>query len=319
MSRAHYFRQLASRCNQIAGEVSDRDGFVSIHRLVERFGVSVLIRPLLVEAMLASTERIGDGRDSENGHRWCLMLDRETHAVKESEITHERFGSPLPARFRNTVAHELAHSLAFRPTEFGVQFPRQFTSEKSKQEFVQSIERETEKLSPLLLLTEAMLDRVFPPNEDRASIQELCITMRSAGASRYVFVNRLNLLDFVDELRLKSRRSMTNFAIGMGEWLPKGEVIFKEWPFFSNFEGGKVPGFLFQLQKRIPLNVKSVFVDSTFHLCGGSSDSTECVVLGGTPRNPGILSLPIRCSVEVGPRNVGSNFLFIIQSLGRPD
>lgn len=309
------FRQLASRCNHIAGEISDRDGFVSVQRLVERFGARLLVRPLLVEAMLASSEERLDGQCSAPRHQWCLLLDRETHDVNDLEIAGERFGFPLSARLRNTVAHELAHSISFRPTEFGVVFPKKFASKKTKQEFVRSVERETKKLSPLLLLPDLLLDRVFHPDKDTVSVQELCASMRSAGVSRYVFVNRLNLLELVDTKHLRSRRCMTNLAIGIGEWLSECEASFKEWPLFSNFEGGKVPSFLFQLQRDIPLAAKTVFPDPAFHLCGGSSDNMKCVVPAGTPRNPGVLKLPIRCSVEVGSRRVGSEFLFVIQSL----
>ena len=315
MGSSKYFQQLANRCNVIANEIKDSDGFVSVARLVERFKARLLVRPLLVEGMLASSEALPNDAGGEARHQWCLLLDRETHDVSENEIAGEAFGSPLSARLRNTVAHELAHSLAFRSTEFGVVLPRRFTSDKTRKEFVESIERDTEKLSPLLLLSDAMLDRMFLPDKDRVSIQELCDAMRAAGVSRYVFVNRLNLLDLVDPHRIKSRPSLTNFAVGIGAWVSGNEATLNSWPLYSNFHGGRVPGFVFQLQKRVPLAANNVFSDSKFHLCGGLSNSTECVVPAGTPRNPSTINLPVRCSVEVGSRKAGSEFLFIIQSL----
>jgi hypothetical protein len=315
MSPAPYLKQLATRCSHIAGEIADDDGFVSVRGLTERFGASLLVRPLLVEGMLASTEQASDGLDGKSRHRWCLLLDRETHDVGSREIAEERFGFPLSSRMRNTVAHELAHSLAFRPTEFGVEFPRQFSSQKTKQEFVEAIERETEKLSPLLLMPDALLDRIFSTEKDALSIQELCAVMRNAGVSRYVFVNRVNLLKLVDPKRIHSRDCLSNIAIGIGEWSSDREAILKAWPLFTNFEGGKVPGFLFQLQRRIPVAAKSLFTDPAFGLCAGDSDTTELKVPAGTPRNPTTVTLPIRFTVETVPRKFGSEFLYVVQSL----
>ena len=317
MSPALYLRQLATRCNHIAREISDADGFVSVRRLVERFGATLIIRPLLVEGMLASSEQSSESMNYENCHQWCILLDRETHEVGDREITAERFGSPLSARMRNTVAHELAHSLAFRSTEFGVEFPRNFTSQKSKQAFVEKIERETEKLSPLLLLTDTLLDRLFSTEKELVSVQDLCSVIRNAGVSRYVFVNRVQLLTMVDPKRLRSRRCLSNIAIGIGQWTSESNANLKVWPLFSNFEGGKVPGFLFKLQLRISLAANSIFADPAFHLCGGDLNTTDLEVPAGTPRNPATLKLPIRFAVETVPRKNGNEFLFLVQSLKR--
>jgi hypothetical protein len=315
MSPAIYLKQLATRCSHIAGEIADDDGFISVRGLTERFGASLLVRPLLVEGMLASTEQASEGPDGANRHRWCLLLDRETHDVGMREIAEERFGLPLSARMRNTVAHELAHSLAFRSTEFGVEFPRQFSSQKTKQEFVEAIERETEKLSPLLLIPDTLLDRIFSTAKKFLAIQELCDAMRNAGVSRYVFVNRVNLLKLVDPKRIHSRDCLSNVAIGIGEWISEREASLKVWPLFTNFEGGKVPGFLFQLQRRIPVAAKTLFTDPAFQLCAGDLDTTELEVSAGTPRNPTTVALPIRFTVEMVPRKCGNEFLYLVQSL----
>jgi hypothetical protein len=264
--------------------------------------------------MLASGEQASDRLQAGKRHRWCLLLDCETHDVSDHDIAAERFGAPLSPRMRNTVAHELAHSLAFRPTEFGVEFPRHFNSQQSKQQFVNAIEKQTEMLSPLLLLPDALLDRVFSPEKETVSIRELCAAMHGAGVSRYVFVNRFSLLKLVDPKRLRARSCLSNFAIGIGEWISERDANLKIWPLFSNFEGGKVPGFLFQLQRRIPLVTKSLFSDPSFQLCGGDCDTTEVTVPAGTPHNPDSFRLPIRFAVEIGQRNCGAEFLFLVHS-----
>jgi hypothetical protein len=303
-------RQLASRCSQIAADVSDYDGFVSIDRLVNRFGAKLLVRPLLVEGMLVSTDDEASGA----GHQWCLLLDRETYDVKDADIANERLGAPLPARLRNTVAHELAHAMAFRPTEFGVEFPNELMLRNGKRDFVAMVERQTEKLSPLLLLPDDFLARTFTDGIETVSIQALSEIMRSAGVSRYVFINRLNSLSLSDKNRLSSRQCLTGLGIGIGEWKPEQNCSLKGWPFFSHFEGGKVPGFVFQLQRGIAVPANDIFHDESFYLCGGASDTTECVITGGTPKNPDSVKLSIRCAVEIVQRRPDSEFLFLIQA-----
>jgi hypothetical protein len=314
MSSVKYLRQLGDRCINIADAVSDSDGFVSVRGLLENFGAKLLVRPLLVEGMLASSELGTQDSGGGGSHQWFLLLDRETHDVSDQEIANERFRSPLSVRFRNTVAHELAHSLAFRSTEFGIELPKRFGSEKSNREFVASIEKETEKLSPLLLLPDRLLDRLFSPTKQKVSVEEICATMRSVGVSRYVFINRLNWLPISDATRIVSRACLNNLAIGIGEWLSEREAAFKGWPFYSRFDGGKVPSFIFQLQKREAVATASIFSAPSFLLCGGSENSVELTVSAGTPKNSNVLKLPIVCSVECVPRKAGSEFLFIIQS-----
>jgi hypothetical protein len=117
-----------------------------------------------------------------------------------------------------------------------------------------------------------------------------------------------------DEKRLRvHRQSLRNTAIGIGEWKSGDEAILKDFPLYSFFDGGKVPSFIFQLQKRIELSTKKVFKDVDFILNGGKRNYTECMVSAGTPTTPDSIQLPIRCSVEVGARKVGSHFMFIIQ------
>jgi hypothetical protein len=314
MPRSKYFQQLAFCCNHIASEISDNNGFVSVKKLVDRFGAKVFVRPLLVEGMLASSETCEKNKETGN-HQWSLIIDSETHDVKEDDLANEKFGSPLSARFRNTVAHELAHSLAFRPTEFGMEFPKRFSSEKNKREFVEQIEKETEALSPLLLIPDIQLDKLFSHKKERITIEELCEFRKSSGISRSLVVNRLNLLGVSDEMRLKAHRpSLRNLAVGIGEWKAKGDAVLKNFPLYSIYDGGRAPGFIYQLQKGAGVSAKSIFSDSEFILCGGSQNTIECSVGAGTPKHPTLFKLPIRCAVERNFPKTGAEFLFIVQS-----
>lgn len=315
MSSSQYFKQLAQCCIRIASEIADNNGFVSVQNLVKRFKAKLFIRPLLVEGMLASGSETN--KNDGNGHEWLLFIDSETSGVNSNDIEEERFGSPLPARLRNTVAHELAHSLAFRQTEFGVEFPKRSMSVKSRHEFVRTIEKETEKLSPFLLIPDNSLDRLFAPKKESITIQELTEFRNAIGVSRSVFINRLNLLSVSDEKRLRAyRQSLHNIAIGLGEWKSDSEAFLKDFPLYSRFDGGRVPSFIFQLQRRIEISAKALFKDVEFVLCGGKRNYTECMVSAGTPNTPNSIQLPIRCAIEDGTRKAGTKFLFTIQLMG---
>src|SRR5688500_12181998 len=139
MTAPAYLRQLAKKCNHISSELSDESGFVGLKRLVARFDAELLVRPLLVEAMLSSTESASTHAGTGRRHRWCVLLDKETYDLKSLALSHESSGAPLPPRLRNTVAHELAHSLAFRATEFGVELPKKRNPTKNKRDFVDLI------------------------------------------------------------------------------------------------------------------------------------------------------------------------------------
>jgi hypothetical protein len=317
MASLSHLKHFAKRCSHIASAVSDSNGFIPVRRLLKKFDTQLLIRPLLVEGMIASTESEGgEDRESNGKHQWSLLVDIETYPLDANDVERESVCSPLPARFRNTVAHELAHSLAFRATEFGIEFPK-CSPGKSRREYVQQIERDTERLSPLLLVSDNSLEQFFSPQKEIIDAQELALFQRSLGVSRHVFVNRLNLLDVLDEKRLKtSRNGLRNIAIGVGEWNGLGEALLRVSPLYSFFDGAKVPNIVFQLQRRIDILVKSLFFDAGFLLFGGTQTIIEFEIPAGTPTNPRLITLPVRLSVEdVHPKS-GGNFLFVLQSIG---
>ncbi len=106
--------ELAAICNAVGEACSDEHGFVAVRSLLSRFKAELILRPLLVEAMIASVEL------HDSSARWAVLVDSERYPLDTGAIQRESLGSPLPARFRFTVAHELAHAVAFRPSEFGV-------------------------------------------------------------------------------------------------------------------------------------------------------------------------------------------------------
>src|SRR5438552_4876718 len=115
MPAAQNLGPLFQACTDIANQVADNDGFVSIRRLLDRFRTNLRMRPLLVEGMIGSTH-------SANGQppQWTVLADSERYPDVGPSLDKECAAEPLTAQFRFTVAHELAHSLAFRTSECGV-------------------------------------------------------------------------------------------------------------------------------------------------------------------------------------------------------
>ncbi len=222
--------------------------------------------------------------------------------------------NPLPARMRNTIAHELVHSLAFRSTEFGVELTRFDESQKSRRALIAAIERETEKLSPFLLISESSLDAQLVGCEENLHVDVFENAMRNMGVSRYVLVNRLNLLKTVDNRGLLKRRALRNTAVGIGEWLSTGEACLKDWPIFLNFDRNIVPEFLIKLCKGKLVALDGVFTDPSFCLRGGDIHHGTMLLRGGTLRAPRAEEMRVSCSVESCTRREHSTFLFLVRS-----
>src|SRR5947209_2876691 len=116
MLPAKDLQSIADACVTISNELGEPSGFIPVRKLLERFDVGWDIRSLLVEGMLVSIPVKPGARAG-----LAVLLDSETFdEVTLKDLALEAEVRPLPARFRATVAHELLHSLAFRPTHFGV-------------------------------------------------------------------------------------------------------------------------------------------------------------------------------------------------------
>jgi len=93
MLSAQEIAQFTEVCTRIGDEVADESGFVRIRDLLNRFHASVIVRPLLVEGMLASIhERPGSPPQSQ---RWAVLIDSETYRISEADIANESSSRPL--------------------------------------------------------------------------------------------------------------------------------------------------------------------------------------------------------------------------------
>lgn len=315
LSRTDIVR-FAATCRAIGNEVSDDFGFVPVRNLLSRFSAQLLIRPLLVEGMLASVE--DSGRNGSN-HRWAVLIDSETYRISELHVDQETHERPLPSRLRNTIAHELVHSLAFRPAEFGIRLRiRNATAKINANVLVAAIERETEKLSPLLLWSEKALAGLLARKREQLSLEDLTEVRASMGISRHVLINRLRLLSPTDSKDFRHHIGLRNLAIGMAEWTENGSAVLRSWPVFFNFDKNHVPSFLLRVARQDRLPAKEIFTDESFAMCGGSSNTLEFMVEAGSEEVRNARRLEVECNIESGSRRAGTEFLYVIRRRGVP-
>ena len=314
MSQYSYnaFESFITKCIKISNTVADADNFVQIHNLANYFNAKIELRPLLVEGMLASRPNINSKNISNN--KWTVFIDSETFSNITSEhFLSESINSPLPERMRNTIAHELIHTLAFHISENGIKFTNNKKSNISSDKFIKIIESETERFSPLLLIPEKTLDKYFSAKTQTVSINDLIYLKTAMGISRYVLINRLCLLRMHDKNDICYRPPLRNLAIGIGQWKGKNNLIFKDWPIFFNFDGNIIPDFLSTTNKQTQPQLMDLFNDINFYLLGGNNNSANFNTSFGTINNPGTRTYNIRCIVEQAPRTSGKEFFYILQ------
>jgi hypothetical protein len=247
--------QVERACRAIGNEVGDSRGFVSLDKLLSRFNARLLLRPLLVEGMVAAVEQPrGEAR---NASQWAVLVDSESYpSISEADIPAETYGRPLHPRFRNTVAHELAHSLAYRPGEFGVQLDIAGRNDLARQEFVDAVERETERLSPMLLWADRAV-HAFASGGPSLTLAELREVTSAFGISRHVLINRLADLRRVDSDIIRTKR-LTNCAIVLGKWSETGALVLRNWPVFAAFERNLLPQFMLKLRREDSMPLSAI-------------------------------------------------------------
>ncbi len=302
--------RIASVCAAIANEVADDSGFVSMRSLLARFQAHLLIQPMLVEGMLASIEQSNGGTNG--GGRWAVLIDSETYRVNERDVESENGRRPLPNRLRNTIAHELVHSLAFRPSEFGVQLKAKPKSGETPDELVRAIERNTEQFSPLLLWSGKALHQLVARKKETLSVEQLLEARRNIGISRHVLINRLCLLRRTEASGLLACAGLRNLAIGLAEWGNDGRSVVRNWPLFANFDRKIMPAFLWKIAHQDRAPAETVFPDETFAMCGGPNSTIQLLADAGTEAHPNVKKLSIQISIEDAGRKPRGEFLFVV-------
>lgn len=304
----------AGACLALGNEVADADGFVSVRSLLHRFDADLVLRPLLVEAMLcASTDAAKDPRG--DAARWLLLVDSEKYTFPHEALDGESSTAPLPARFRNTIAHELTHSLAYRAKEFGVKLTLPTTSDKKKSSaVVEEIEQHTEKLSPLLLVSQRAIAQRFPSTLEWLTPDALAEARRAWGVSRFVLIQRLNLMRALED-RLAERRCFNNVAVGVGSWARDGSAVLNGWPLFAKFANNEAPAFIHALVRAKSMAASTLTGEPSFALNGGDVHALTMDVAAGTERSPEWSRLRIEFALESTERKAGGMFFFVARAL----
>lgn len=293
------FRQLLQVASQIAQRAADATGFVPLAALAREVQADVRFRPLLVEG-IAAQPKAKDGR-------WLILIDRETHPVSEEMLANEDSAHPLGARVRNTVAHELAHALG----------PRCETvtdgTERSRREIVAILERDTEQLSPALLIPPSAVETLVNARTEPLDIDELVLARDRLGVSSRVLVKRLELLAHEADSPLRYHPRLDNVIIGSGEWISSSRAELHPMPFRR--VAGLLPAFVAQLRNHKKVVTADYFPDAEFFLNGGSSAHSKASVWSGTTAQPESEKHIVSISVEMLPRKAGAGFLWLARRL----
>jgi hypothetical protein len=232
--------------------------------------------------------------------------------VSEEAVRSEAIGRTLGARVRNTVAHELAHSVAFRYSELGLRLSLSKRRDITESEFVQAIERETEKLSPLMLVPTAALTQLVTNRQEPLDASMLAEFAHSMGVSREVLISRLSGLPRGGATNLRERAGLYRLGVGMGVWTEEGKPSLLEWPIFHNFERTVLPSFMALLVagRRKAITAPEIIADPEFALLGGDCLVTEWESRTGTETSPGQERMWVRFTVEKAARRPGARFIY---------
>lgn len=292
--------RLASACTEIGNAVADSDGFVSMRRLLDQFKADLVIRPLLVEGMLTS-----------NGNRWSVLIDEDQSAITQQQIEEETATKPLPARVRNTIAHELTHSLAFRTVEFGVELRDEFGARQRTDDWLAAIEGAMEKLSPLLLMPEVALRNQLSSFSAALTLQNCLDLKHRFGVSRDVFVNRLRLLKDSNS-RLLELPALNRCAVGIGHWRSSADAQISGWPLFYQFDRNVLPAPVLALLARKETSAAELLLDPQLVTNGGHSLRNEFSCDAGIPNVPQVSTMRVQLEIEQTRKLSGARFLFVL-------
>jgi hypothetical protein len=307
---------LESTCTKIADEAADHSGFVAIRVLLQRFGAELVIRPLLVEGMLAKRS----AAVPEKGHRqWLVLIDSVKWPFTQDAVAAESVERPLPERARFTIAHELTHSLAYRSTEFGTELQLAAAKNQTSNEFVEKVEDLTDGLVPLLLWPESRVEAFLQEPGFPLSIDRLVAIRHQQGISRPVMIYRLRRMIERRRGGAIEQPANRNVGIGIGEWQSASKAILRKKPTFVHFDQNILPEVFLRLRKEDRLPASSVFADKNFALCGGNALVTTFDCKSGVDEADSKLPMSVEVTVESGSRKPGATFFFCVRRVNKGD
>jgi hypothetical protein len=301
--------KLIRDCILLADQLSAANGFVTVRSIAQQFSVSVVFRPLLVEAMLASIPASDSKRP-----QWLVLVDSDRYPSGQTFYENESADQPLPGRLRNTIVHEILHSLSFREGEADFEFRVEKLSRETREEYIKRVECETEELSPLLLIPEKCLQRFNdgPP----VTLSDLMAFQSNCAVSKQLLVNRLSFWKRLNETGGSLGGGLENISLGIGTWEGRNACISKT-NVFSNFRKGYLPDFFRRLQSESKMRLNELVGDQDFIFNGGEKTEVEIDGhQGGEARD--YLRMRIRVTVEPITSNTKRRFWILVEKLEGP-
>jgi hypothetical protein len=300
---------MAGACAVASSESQESDGFVSVKRLLDRLDLHLILRPLLVEGMIAS--KVGLTCQSK---QWVVLVDSERYGISERDVDDEASSRALPDRFRSTIAHEAVHAIALRAQEFGVQ--REPGSQSlSRKDFVRKNEREAEVFASRLLVPESVfsaLIRLQATSLVAPSVPALVGLRRKFGVSRFVLMCAIRSYISDDKVPRGASSIFQDSGIGVGEWGPDGSPYALQWPCIVNFQRNLIPAPFLDLIRSRSLNLARYF-ELPNRGSGVAVESNLTVLSAGTEAVPNATQMrAILCIENITPRP-GSTFFFEIR------
>lgn len=296
-------------CINLANNVASPTGFVPVIKLVERLNAEVTFRSLLVEAMLTV-----NSSPSEGSADWKILLDIDRFK-RDSEIYPvESDDCKMSNRCRNTIAHELLHTFAFKK-ENNKFVPRLYEwQHQSGTKMVNYLEKEAENLSSVLLIPNESLLRFFESSHEKLDFNRFVDRYRGYGVSREIFINRLKFLRNHAFHHVLNCDCLKNVVIGMGQWSTTGEPEFKTWPIFSNFEKRFQPQFLLESKrkKKDSIRIPASATDFNQKIRDNQSASFEGFI--GTEKFPETTCCKFTVEIEDTEKKPLNKFLFLMKT-----
>jgi hypothetical protein len=152
------------------------------------------------------------------------------------------------------------------------------------------------------------------------SANQLAKFREEMGVSNPTLVNRLKTL-LADDPGASMLPSLRNIAIGVGERPRKGQIVFRKWPVFANFDRSLVPAFLFRLTKGQDLaDARDLFGANYPLVLDNEAEVQSFIAPAGTAANPESQKMCVTVDIERDSLQQGSALIFVVRgSLVKPD
>ncbi len=210
------------RCWALADSAAGSDGFVALRDLSKVTGCGVVSRPLLAEAVITRTREAMDS--------WVVLVNSEIHRFTDEDWELESAVSSLAIRTRNTIAHEIAHSVAVDLC--GVDLVESGTLAERLEE----IEALVETVSPLLLISKSKLENSLSAIRTTSSALSSLVRLRGCmGVSSDIFLQALRTYSKFNRCKFVTFDALLNSAFGVLHTRGKRRFSIRSSGVFANY------------------------------------------------------------------------------------